>query len=1589
MKVLLRIASLMSLGLLLVPAPDLWSQNTNADYSGAPPFISATVTPNILLLLDNSGSMALRIACPNDPVCPGWDPNVSYSGLFDPEYCYTYSVSNIRFVRSGIQKVFSVSCADPTNEWNGNFLNWINARRLDSVKKAMIGGSCVGGRSANGSCPTSGTPALITVKAEDSDTDPGVVGDFSTSYLPDTVTMPLWPTDCPTWIACPDRGVLAADAAGHVPSAVIGTAVKLYFHLRGTGTLAGSFCVDDDMDAPIIASGNCDTNSAGAADGDAYSVSPTDRQFVIHLALAAGASSPVGVIQKVGAKARLGLIEFKESGDGGKVTVPIGGRQVVPVNSTAVTTVMNNTVAMVLAVEASRPLTYTPLAETLHTALRYIAQLPQPYDTTNYTYPLAFAPGVPYQAIGQGSIQGSGANELAYLSASEAVLCTGASLTDACARDPFFFASNKISPPATVPGPWLLPPAVVQCCKTFIILFTDGEPTDDDNIPLSIGSLAAPYSATLSTLDDVAYWGHKTDLRPEDSTDPACLSTPKTVPTIRINVDSIGELGRPLCGMQNANIYTFFAFGSGSAILQMTARMGGYIEQDGVPNGPDRQQEWDRVNADGTTGSTVIGCNADCIPDNYYEAQNADQMETQLLAVFTDIGSKVASGSAVGVLTSTATGEGALYQAYFFPSLTTGLSEVKWLGYLQSLWLDRFGNLREDHSAPACGGPPDAKLILDHDCIIRIRYDTTLNTVKVDRFVPGSPITVQTVDVADIQPIWEAGRRLALTTPGNTCAANSGGVNCRRILTWMDISNGGSVGPSVEEYNEFAPGRVGYLCPYLGGALAINCNSGSAGLKASALAEATKIINFIRGEAVPGLRNRTVPVLDDTQTSVNLVWKLGDIINSAPTVVGFPRERFDILYGDQYYSKFYQLYKDRRQVTYVGGNDGMLHAFNSGYFFMGDDPASTATEQALFNTEPKKLNGTGTALVTCSSLPCDGGALTYTPRTGALAPPLGAELWAFIPQDLLPQLRWLTSPSYDHVYFVDSKPKVTDVRIFCGDANSPASCINGQVTNHPGGWGTILIGGFRLGGSCSKCGLKGKPRTVTSDFDYDGATTGTGNGAVSQGSDTRVFLSSYFVLDITNPEIDPVLLWVFRDKDLGFTTAAPAVLRLNPIGDGRTQATNAKWYAVFGTGPTDHDGSSSQNGQFFVVDLAMGPKYTQINETAVLCDGAPCITANIGVADKSTRVFSTGLLGGFMGDALTTDINLDFRVDAVYVGSSQCAVATPAVTPSNNVSPCLATGPTWKGAMYRLTTSNGNPDPDTWGVANAPTVLVNTFTSKGTSPCIGNLCTMGPITAQAQVTSDDQHNIWVFFGSGRYFGNIDKSNADPQYFLGVVDCILTGSCAAGQSQSTPLDRFFDVSNVVVCDITLAGCAGSSQNVSLDGGASYSTGFDGLGGLVDTINTAPAGIRTYDGWFTTLPNLRERDLNPPVILAGTLFYTTYTPTDGICEASGTGKLYGMYYLTGTAYKTSGLGASTLNGVGILDRSISTGDGMPSAVSVHIGAQGSSGDGQVVNGTGCKSRTSVFVQKSTGAMGQTCVRGGSSGNPFSEMLTWRDL
>ncbi|MEK6526672.1 MAG: hypothetical protein AABZ22_07350, partial [Nitrospirota bacterium] len=384
-----------------------------------------------------------------------------------------------------------------------------------------------------------------------------------------------------------------------------------------------------------------------------------------------------------------------------------------------------------------------------------------------------------------------------------------------------------------------------------------------------------------------------------------------------------------------------------------------------------------------------------------------------------------------------------------------------------------------------------------------------------------------------------------------------------KILTWVDTNNNGLV--ESGEQIPFTTANAATLGPYL--------RAGAAPYTA------TNIINFIRGvdPQVAGLRDRRLQVPSGSGTLK--VWKFGDAIHATPTVVVAPKERFDVLYGDASYTAYFQQYRNRRQVAYVGANDGMLHALNGGFFHRGDDLSTTTVVEH--------------------------GRFSRTATDNSSGPLLGDELWGFIPYQLLPYLQWLTRTDYTHVYYVDLKPKVTDARIFTPDAD------------HPNGWGTILIGGFRMGGSCGACvaSTGGPPMTVTADF--------------GSGTQTRTFYTAYFVLDITNPDVDPKLLWVFTDSSLGLSTSYPAVLRVNPSGDAKADNTNAKWFMLVGTGPTGYDASSAQTGKIFAINLATGP----------------------GAGNSLVSAFPTSDANSFMGDLSSVDVDLDYRVDAVYLGN--------------------------------------------------------------------------------------------------------------------------------------------------------------------------------------------------------------------------------------------------------------------------------------------------------------------------------------------------
>lgn len=158
------------------------------------------------------------------------------------------------------------------------------------------------------------------------------------------------------------------------------------------------------------------------------------------------------------------------------------------------------------------------------------------------------------------------------------------------------------------------------------------------------------------------------------------------------------------------------------------------------------------------------------------------------------------------------------------------------------------------------------------------------------------------------------------------------------------------------------------------------------------------LVDFIRGDqSKEGFTQDQNGRLYRTRES-----RLGDIIGSQPLYVGAPLHK----YRDAGHSAFRLAQRGRTPMVYVGGNDGMLHAF-----YAEVDPRASATE--------------GRKQV----------------QTAA------REAWAFVPTTVMPELPRLASVSYEggHRYFVDGSPVTADIQA-------------------GGTWKTILVGGFNKGG---------------------------------------------------------------------------------------------------------------------------------------------------------------------------------------------------------------------------------------------------------------------------------------------------------------------------------------------------------------------------------------------------------------------------------------------------------------------------------------------------------------------------------------------
>lgn len=292
---------------------------------------------------------------------------------------------------------------------------------------------------------------------------------------------------------------------------------------------------------------------------------------------------------------------------------------------------------------------------------------------------------------------------------------------------------------------------------------------------------------------------------------------------------------------------------------------------------------------------------------------------------------------------------------------------------------------------------------------------------------------------------------------------------------------------------------------------------------------------------------------------------LGDIVHSSPLYVKAPPRPWDdrnFGTANNRYSHFKDNLKDRTAVVYVGTNRGYLHAF--------------------------AVDGSNA----------------------------GKELFAYMPtaltsSELSKGYHHLASKSYDHQFYVDLTPTVSDV--FVDFYN------NGVTSSYNPEWRTILVGGLRAGGK------------------------------------------GYFALDITCPE--PIanssvcannnsgfkannVLWEFTsadDSDMGYSFGEPVIAKVN-FNYNNTGASNrngngkGRWAAIIPNGYNSKDGKA-----VLYIVFVDGPSGRNAAGKKVWKKGRDYL--KIVVDSSSPNGFKNGL-----SSATAIDVDGDGIVDHIYAG---------------------------------------------------------------------------------------------------------------------------------------------------------------------------------------------------------------------------------------------------------------------------------------------------------------------------------------------------
>jgi type IV pilus assembly protein PilY1 len=176
---------------------------------------------------------------------------------------------------------------------------------------------------------------------------------------------------------------------------------------------------------------------------------------------------------------------------------------------------------------------------------------------------------------------------------------------------------------------------------------------------------------------------------------------------------------------------------------------------------------------------------------------------------------------------------------------------------------------------------------------------------------------------------------------------------------------------------------------------------------------------------------------------------------------------------------------------------------------------------------------------------------------------------------------------------------------------------------------------------------------------------------------------------------------------------------------------------------------------------------------------------------------------------------------------------------------------------------------------------------------------------------DKDDHIWIYYGTGRYETEADKTNAAQQYFFGLRE--LTAPALG----FTNVEPTYNLSRLVPREV---------YNVDVT-----------VNGVTKTLRTINGGNANGNSWYVKLKVPQsggsERVFTKPLAVGGVVFFTTFIPDADGCSGSGDTYLFAIDYKTGLAPANPVMDINGDNKVNDADK-VSLGGGNPPVVPVGV-------------------------------------------------------